>query len=83
MRVPEVRERLYEIAEELRFLAAELERRPARRRSKPVSQPMTPELRRQIALYAKDNPDLSYVEIATEFNVNPGRVSEAVAGFRR
>ena len=44
------------------------------------SVPMTPEMARLIKRYATRYPDDSHQQIATVFNVNPGRVSEALAG---
>ncbi len=88
MRVPEVADRLRVLAEgenlpELATLADHLRRRRPVRRADPVSAKMTPELRDGIRAYAKDNPTLTYAAIAGVFRVNIGRVSEALAGFRR
>lgn len=44
--------------------------------------PATPELCDQIRLFAEANPNLSQQEIAEFFNVNTGRVSEALRGLR-
>ena len=40
---------------------------------------MTPELADEIRRYAIGHPNLSNQRIANHFNVNPGRVSEALA----
>jgi hypothetical protein len=32
--------------------------------------------------FEREHPDLTYQDIAVRFNVNAGRVSEAVAGYR-
>lgn len=94
MKVPEVASRLRGIAEEiegdcpshaaeLKGLADELRRRPpATPRAPSTSTPMTPELADEIREYAEDNPGMSHQAIAEQFNVNHGRVSEAIAGKR-
>jgi len=43
-----------------------------------VSQPLTPELAAAIRKYFYANPDATEQEIANEFNVNIGRVNEAL-----
>lgn len=87
MRIPEVQEQLRAIAAEyadsrLEALADELSRRPARRRAPSTSNPMTRQLRLEIRRYAEANPTASQSDIARAFNVNPGRVSETLRGFR-
>lgn len=87
MRVPEVADRLRELAvekalPELAGLADELRRRRPVRKAKPVSAPMTEERKAQIRAYAKANPTLTYAAIASLFKVNIGRISEALRGFR-
>jgi hypothetical protein len=67
---------------ELFELADELRRRPTRSRAPVSSAPMTPELAQEIREYAETNPDLSHQAIAEKFNVNHGRVSEALHGKR-
>ncbi|ABS14254.1 hypothetical protein I6H96_02665 [Brucella anthropi] len=88
MRIPEIRRRLLEKSKkyddpELAVLAKELCRRTSANRSAVKSSPMTPTLARQIRKYKTGNPDASHVEIASHFNVNPGRVSEALHGKRQ
>lgn len=88
MRIPEVRAELEELAIEhgiprLKELADELIRR---RRIVPTpakSKKMTPALKAAIKKYKKDNPDASYKEIADKYDVNIGRVSEAIVGKRK
>jgi hypothetical protein len=85
--VPYVRDRLRELAHELaapelETLARELERRPPVRRAPVSSEPMTPELADAIRADAAANPDATMSEIAARYNVNPGRVSEVLAGKR-
>jgi hypothetical protein len=87
MRIPEVRARLVELADEtgndeLRDLAAHLYRRPAVRRAMPRSRPMTPELEAEIRSYADRHPRATLAQIASAWDVNPGRVSEALGGKR-
>jgi len=66
----------------LREVAKRIRRRSPARKSQPVSRTVTPLLRKQIRTFCLANPDMAQVEVAHRFNVNPGRVSEAVAGFR-
>ena len=87
MKIPEVREELHKIAKDfsiprLHQLADELVRRPVARRAKPQSVRVTDKLEDSIRAFARRQPHLSYVEIARYYNVNPGRVSEAVSGRR-
>lgn len=81
--IPEIRDRLRELAEEhgideLNHLADELYRRPPTRRAPTRSQPLTPALAAQIRVYFRENPRMHQQEIANYFNVNHGRVSEAI-----
>ena len=87
MRLPEVATRLRELAtelgdRELNKLADEIGRRPRGKRAPLTSVPMTDELRGQIRAMKEAEPDLSQAEIGRRFNVNPGRVSEALRGKR-
>lgn len=93
MKVPEVAARIREIADEiqaehpavaeqLRELADELRRRPAGPRAPVTSTPTTPELQQEIREFAETHPGLSQQTIAEHFNVNHGRVSEAIHGKR-
>ena len=81
--IPEVRERLRELAEEhgipeLDELANEMYRKSPVRRAANKSDPLTSTLAKEIRKYARANPDLHQRTIAEKFNVNPGRVSEAM-----
>jgi hypothetical protein len=58
-------------------------RRPAVRTTPVKHRPLTPRLKAAIRSYAKLQPDASQVQIGRRFGVNPGRVSEALAGKRR
>ncbi len=87
MRLPEVANRLREIAAEhkigeLEILANEIRRRPIEKRAPDKSRPMTPELAAEILDWCHTFPTQSQAEVARRFNVNPGRVSEALRGFR-
>lgn len=50
-------------------------------RSSIKSQSMSKSLAAQIFAHHVNNPDASAAEIATLFNVNPGRVSEVIAQY--
>jgi len=93
MRIPEVADRIRGIAEEIKGdhpdisvelmkLADELRRRPPVPRAPATSTQMTPELAEEIREFAEANPGLSHQAIAEKFNVNHGRVSEAIKGKR-
>ena len=81
--IPEIRERLTEIADEegineLRELAAEMFRKPPVRRATVKSPHLTPKLAEEIRQYEAAHPDEHFSKIAAHFNVNPGRISEAM-----
>jgi chromosome condensin MukBEF complex kleisin-like MukF subunit len=83
--IPAVRDRLYELAdeldiEELRELADQLWRKSARKRAPIRSPKLTPEMAEEIRQYAADNPDAHQQDIAEKFGVNHGRISEALDG---
>lgn len=95
MTIPEVRDRLYELADEhagsalgaeLHSLADNLwRRRSSRSRTageRVESRPMTPQLAAWIRGYAERNPDETELAIGIHFGVNQGRVSEALYGKR-
>lgn len=95
MKIPEIRKELLDIAgileaaigpcdlaARVRGLEKELYRRPPVRKSKPQQRSLTPALRAEIKQYAEAFPDETYMTIGRVFNVNSGRVSEAVAGHR-
>lgn len=52
------------------------------RKASPQSQPMTQELAVAIKNFARRNQDMTLQDIATRFNVNAGRVTEALRGDR-
>ncbi len=81
--IPEIRERLLEIADEenlpeLREIVDEMYRRSPNRRAPVQSEKITPALAAEIRTYYSANSLFSFQRIADHFGVNPGRVSEAV-----
>jgi len=93
MKIPEVAKRMREIAElihsnypaesgELFELADELKRRFSGARAPASSTKLTPELYEEIREFAEANPGMAHQDIAVIFNVNHGRVSEAIKGKR-
>lgn len=85
--IPEIRARLHEIADEtgndeLHELAEETRRKPAVTHAKASSTPLTAALAQEIRAFQKDNPELHQRAIAEHFNVNPGRVSEALNNIK-
>lgn len=83
MRLKEVQLRIDTIINELTVLRQEISRRKPVRRAPPSSTPMTPKLEVQIRAFARANPTWSFAKIGEHFNVNGGRVSEAVRGKRK
>ena len=60
-----------------------LERKPYCRTPSPIrSAQVTPAMMEQVKHMAQDRPDASQAQIAHEFNINPGRVSEILSGKR-
>jgi len=83
MGIPAVRDRLYQLAdeldlEELSDLADQMWRKSAKRRAKTRSPKLTPEMAEKIRQYKAQNPDAHQQDIAEKFGVNHGRVSEAL-----
>jgi len=83
MGIPQVRDRLYELAEELdneelRELADQMWRRPAIKRAPNRSPKLTPEMAEEIREYAAAHPTAHNQDIAEHFGVNIGRVSESL-----
>lgn len=82
--IPEVRDRLRELADEhgideLHELAGELYRKsPAKKRAPVRSPTLTAEMAEEIRDYATANPDAHQQDIAEHFGVNHGRISEAL-----
>jgi hypothetical protein len=82
MRLPEIADRLRAISAELEMLSEEMARRKPKNVAPRSSRRMTPELRAEIYSFAKAHPTMTQVAIGNHFRVNPGRVSESLAGFR-
>jgi hypothetical protein len=98
MRIPDVRKQLSQAADDLRtgarkpeqvaklldYLVTELWRKRSRRKvGKAIRTPITPEMKAEIRLFAREHKDQDLQEIANRFNVNPGRVSEILSGHRK
>jgi hypothetical protein len=86
MRIPEIADRLREVAAEqglpeLVGLADELRRRPAQR-APACSRPMNDELAADIRWYAAGHPTMPQADIAKLCGCNQGRVSEVLKGKR-
>jgi predicted XRE-type DNA-binding protein len=81
--IPEIRVRLRELADlhgisELHELANETYRKSPIKRASNRSTRLTPQLAEEIRQYMDQNPGLHQRDVAQRFNVNPGRVSEAL-----
>jgi predicted nucleic acid-binding protein len=70
------------LAQELVDLAEETRRRSPVRRGPDKHERLTAAQTQAIRQYAQTHPDAHQVEIGLVFNVNPGRISEALAGKR-
>lgn len=89
MTLPEIRAEIYQIvdlvaqlASRLQVLAEETKRRPHLNRAPRTSAPMTPLLVGAIREYKDQHPTASQAHIGRVFNVNSGRVSVALRGYR-
>lgn len=87
MTIPQVRDRLRELAEEhgideLNELAAQMYREYNNGRAAVRSPTVTAEIAEEIRQYAAAHPDAHQQDIANAFGVNHGRVSEALNGDR-
>lgn len=81
--IPQIRAQLRELAdehglEELHELADETYRRSPIKRASNRSVPLTPRHAEKIRKYVAKHPKLHQRDVAQKFNVNPGRVSEAL-----
>jgi hypothetical protein len=81
--IPDARDRLHELADEhgideLHEIADAMYRRAATRRAATRSPKVTAEMAEDMREYARANPELHQQDIANHFNVNVGRVSEAL-----
>jgi len=87
MRLPEIRDRMHELAEEhgigeLHELAEETRRRRRQPPAPVVSATVTPELADAVRAYCVAFPDLSMHEVGRLFGLNQGRISEILHGRR-
>lgn len=87
MTIPEIRDRLHVLADELRceelHHLAEATRRRRPTRVAPVkSRPIDPAVRKEMRAYAAAHPDAHQRDIGQLFNLNAGRVSESLRGKR-
>jgi hypothetical protein len=91
--VPQARDELNELADQLegnglqaeadrlrQIIEHRLRREPVIRRAPRKSVPFTPELAKAVRKFAQLKPQRTQMEIAQTFGINPGRVSEALAG---
>ena len=88
MTIPEIRDRLHELADEygigeLHDLANETKRHYHGRRARSTAPELTPELAAKIRAMADAYPHAGYMSIARSFRVSIGRVSEALFGKRQ
>jgi hypothetical protein len=87
MRLPEVRARLVELADEhgideLRDLAEATRRRRHGRAAPVVSATVTPDLANAVRAYCAAFPEMPMHEVSKVFQLNQGRVSEIRHGKR-
>jgi len=84
--IPQIRERLHELAvihgiPELSSLATATIRR-SYKRAPSTRSGLDRKLKASIRAFVKENPETAFQDVANIFGVNPGRVSEAVHGKR-
>ncbi len=94
MNKPEVREALFDVAMvlvnqgdrtlgmKIAFLVNELRSRRPIRRAPATSSHVDDAIRDQVHRDSIMYPDSSYIELGKKHNINPGRVSEILAGVR-
>lgn len=92
MKIPEVREKLLDVAHyldrfemieasgQIRALVKEMYRRPYVRKAKAKR---TRPPKAEVVAYAAAHPEADYVDISNYFATNPGRISEDLAGYRK
>lgn len=85
--IPQIRVRMRELADdhgidELHDLADDTYRSTPVTRAPRSSAPLTPQLAQKIRNFQAKNPNLHQRDIAHRFNVNPGRVSEALNNLK-
>lgn len=87
MTIPQIRARMFELAdeyqfEELRHLAEQTKRRSPVRRSRSVHAKLTPAQEQMVRDHAVLNPTHSYKRMGQDLDVDIGRISEVLAGKR-
>lgn len=87
MRIPEIRDRLHQLADEhgipeLHALADETRRRSPLRRVRARWPRLTEAQKQAVRDTFERRPDLGVRELADQFRTSIGRISEAVRGFR-
>jgi len=87
MRIPEIRDRLHQLADEhgiaeLHDLAEETRRRSPLRVVRARWPRLTPEQQQAVRSEFEDNPSLGVKDLADRFNTSIGRISETIRGFR-
>jgi len=87
MRIPEIRDRLHQLAkdlncEELSSLAEATKRRAPLRRAAPRYPRLTEEQQVEVRKAFEANPTLGLNDMAHMFGTNIGRISTAIRGFR-
>ena len=86
--IPQIRDRLNELAEQQADIAREIQRlttqmyRRTSKRTAVKSRRITQEVRNSVRATHTAHPSLSHQEIADIHNINPGRVSEILYGKR-
>jgi hypothetical protein len=72
-----------QIVRQLHVLRAALHNRPPVKKGERIAQSVTPTVRRKIVAMYRRNRRVNNQTIAERLNLNPGRVSEVLAGKRR
>lgn len=85
--IPELRDRLHELADELgcpelRDIAEETRRRYHGRAGRAKARHVTPELADKVRAFKKLNPGMIQRDIGDRFKIDHGRVSEILYGKR-
>jgi hypothetical protein len=73
---------LIDVAADLRTCVVDLSRKPRATQAPRASRPMTRIIKQQVIDLHRLHPELTQHQIATALGVNPGRVSETIAGYR-
>lgn len=90
--IPEVRDALAQLSDDLAYgrvsmavaaqaltgIVENLKRKPPVRVTRKKLKPLTEKQKSDIRYWARNRPDLSQLDLAMQFNTNPGRISEAL-----